>query len=85
MFFRCNSHGVQEFTFGPATFRGGFRETAQRSCIGPPFPMPPIGDLVVSLLGVVLKKEPNKFRLIHHLSFPKGGSVNDAIDRRNVQ
>lgn len=26
------------------------------------------------------KKEPNKFRLIHHLSFPKGRSVNDAID-----
>lgn len=31
-------------------------------------------------MGVVPKKEPNKFRLIHHLSFPKGGSVNDFID-----
>lgn len=37
-------------------------------------------DLVVSPLGVVLKKEPNKFRVIHHLSFPKGGSLNDALN-----
>ena len=45
-----------------------------------PFGVAPLADLVVSPLGVVPKKEPNKFRLIHHLSFPKGGSVNDAID-----
>ncbi|XP_040186277.1 uncharacterized protein LOC120918659 [Rana temporaria] len=48
--------------------------------MGGPFKEQPIRDLVVSPLGVVPKKEPNKFRLIHHLSFPKGGSVNDAID-----
>lgn len=45
-----------------------------------PFPMLPIPGLVVSPLGVVSKKEPMKYRLIHHLSFQKGGSVNDAID-----
>lgn len=44
-----------------------------------PFKELPLPDLVVSPLGVVPKKKPNKFRLIHHLSFPKGGSVNDAI------
>lgn len=32
----------------------------------------PIQDLVVSPWGVGPKKEPNKFRLIHHWSFPKG-------------
>lgn len=48
--------------------------------MGGPFPSAPFADLVVSPLGVVPKKEPNKFRLIHHLSFLKGGSVNDAID-----
>ncbi|KAM9326262.1 uncharacterized protein PAF06_002450 [Gastrophryne carolinensis] len=42
---------------------------------------PPLEDLVVSPLGVVPKKEPGKFRLIHHLSFPRGGSVNDGIDK----
>ncbi|KAM9324594.1 uncharacterized protein PAF06_000661 [Gastrophryne carolinensis] len=46
-----------------------------------PFSDPPLEDLVVSPLGVVPKKEPGKFRLIHHLSFPRGGSVNDGIDK----
>lgn len=31
------------------------------------FYFPPLADLVVSPLGVVPKKEFNKFRLIHHL------------------
>ena len=31
------------------------------------------------LLRLCPKKEPNKFRLIHHLSYPKGNSVNDYI------
>lgn len=44
-----------------------------------PFTSVPLQGLVVSPLGVLPKKEPNKFRLIHHLSFPKGGSVNDSI------
>ena len=33
----------------------------------------------ISPLGVVPKKVPGEFRLIHHLSFPKGSSVNDGI------
>lgn len=43
-------------------------------------PSLPISDLVVAPLGVVPKKEPNKFRLIQNFSYPKGGSGNDAID-----
>lgn len=49
--------------------------------MGGPFSVAPLDNLVVSPLGVVPKKEPGKFRLIHHLSFPKGGSVNDAKDQ----
>lgn len=45
-----------------------------------PFATKPLQNLVVSPLGVVPKKEPNRFRLIHHLSFPKGASVNDGIN-----
>lgn len=45
-----------------------------------PFAAPPWDNLRISPLGVVPKKEPGKFRLIHHLSFPKGESVNDDID-----
>ena len=33
----------------------------------------------ISLLGVVPKKTPGDFRLIQHLSYPKGSSVNDGI------
>ncbi|XP_075208025.1 uncharacterized protein LOC142312921 [Anomaloglossus baeobatrachus] len=45
-----------------------------------PFDAPPLPDFVVSTLGLVPKKETNKFRLIHHLSYPTGMSVNDGID-----
>ena len=31
------------------------------------------------------KHEPNSFWLIHHLSFPEGGSINDFIDRAQCQ
>ncbi|XP_077779111.1 uncharacterized protein LOC144326428 [Podarcis muralis] len=44
-----------------------------------PFDSPPIPNLHISPLGIVPKKTPGEFRLIHNLSFPKGGSVNDAI------
>ena len=33
-----------------------------------------------SPLGLVPKKEPGEFRMIHHLSYPNGDSVNDQID-----
>lgn len=44
-----------------------------------PCSVPPLPHLQVSPLGVVPKKAPGKFRLIQHLSYPKGGSVNDQI------
>lgn len=46
-----------------------------------PFSEPPLPNLVVSTLGLVPKKESGKFRMIHHLSFPKGGSINDSISK----
>jgi len=33
----------------------------------------------VSPLGIVPKKTPGDFRMIHHLSYPKGKSVNDGL------
>ncbi|XP_063297730.1 apolipoprotein L6-like [Pelobates fuscus] len=46
-----------------------------------PFASPPLVGLRVSPLVVVPKKEADKFRMIHHLSYPKGASVNDDIDK----
>lgn len=45
-----------------------------------PFLFPPFVDLQVSPLGLIPKKEPNSFCLIHHLSFPAGSFLNDIID-----
>jgi hypothetical protein len=48
--------------------------------IAGPFETPPFQRFVTSPLGLVPKKAPNQFRLIHDLSFPPGSSVNDHID-----
>ena len=52
-----------------------------------PFDSPPFPNIRVSPLWVVPKKAPGEYRLIHHLSFPRGASVNDGIssEDRSVQ
>lgn len=45
-----------------------------------PFDVPPLPNLRISPIGLVPKKSPGQFRLIHHLSYPRGDSVNDFID-----
>ena len=45
-----------------------------------PFQNRPLPNLRISPLGLVPKKEPGEFRLIHHLSYPSGKSLNDFID-----
>ena len=44
-----------------------------------PFQSPPLSAFWISPLGLIPKKVQGIFRLIHHLSFPTGLSVNDAI------
>ena len=44
-----------------------------------PFDHSPFQDFVVSPIGLQPKKVENEFRLIHHLSHPKGSSINDGI------
>lgn len=48
--------------------------------IAGPFNYPPFKNFRVSPLGIISKKEHNSFRLIHHLSFPIGSSLNDEIN-----
>lgn len=43
------------------------------------FDSTPNDNLIISPLGVVPKEETGKFRLIHHLSYPKVTSVNDCM------
>lgn len=49
-----------------------------------PFPFPPFPVFRISPLGLVPKKTPGKFRLIHHLSFPRGSSLNDGISSEHT-
>ena len=48
--------------------------------IAGPFKSRPLERLMVSPIGLVPKAQPGKFRLIQHLSYPEGSSVNDGID-----
>lgn len=49
--------------------------------IAGPFSTRPMPNLRLSPIGLVKKKPPSSgFRLIHHLSYPLGKSVNSAID-----
>ena len=46
-----------------------------------PFKQSPFKTHVISPLGLVPKKDPGEFRVIHHLSYPSGKSINDGIPR----
>ena len=49
--------------------------------IAGPFSEPPFEKFPISPFGLQPKRQPGEFRLIHHLSYPRGSSVNDAIPR----
>ena len=46
-----------------------------------PYSKSPYHNPVISPLGLREKKVPGEYRLIHHLSYPHGSSVNDGIPR----
>lgn len=50
-----------------------------------PFSTPPLPNFQVSPIGLVPKKNTNKFRTIFHLSFPKSGetSINHSISKED--
>lgn len=47
--------------------------------ISGPFNAPPFDYFRLSPLGIVPKKDPWSYRLIHHLSYPRDHSLNDQI------
>ena len=64
----------------PEILRQKIRKEVRAGRIAGPFQHVPFTNLQVSPLGLVPKKVENQFRLIHHLSFPAGTSINDGID-----
>ena len=57
------------------------KELALGRIMGPYDVAPGFYNYVISPLGVVPKKVPGEYRVIHHLSYPQGSSVNDSIPR----
>ena len=55
------------------------QEEVESGRIAGPFLVKPLQNLVISPLSLRPKKTPNKYRLIHDLSYPAGSSVNDYI------
>ncbi len=54
------------------------KEVQENRLLGP-FAKSPFQRYIVSPLGLIPKKIPGEFRLIQHLSYPTGQSVNDGI------
>ena len=63
----------------PLIVQSKLRKECEAGRIVGPFLSPPFQNFVCSPLGIVPKKDPSEFRLIHHLSYPDGSSVNDHI------
>jgi hypothetical protein len=63
----------------PHLLRNLINKEVEAGRVAGPFSSPPFSPFVVSPLGLVPKKEPNKFRVIHDLSYPHGQSVNFFI------
>ena len=55
------------------------KELVMGRILGPYTILPAMAKFRVSPLGVVPKKAKGEFRMIHHLSYPEGESVNDFI------
>ena len=73
------SPNLQSALERPKITSAKLRKECEAGRIVGPFSTPPFPNFRCSPLGIVPKKVPSEFRMIHHLSYPKGSSVNDFI------
>ena len=66
-------------TENPEVVDAKISKELQAGRLAGPFWIRPFYPFRIYPLGVVPKKTPGEFRLIHHLSYPRGSSVNDGI------
>ena len=78
---QSSNKNLQSATEHQAAVEECIETEISQSRISGPHTKPPFQPFVVSPIGVVPKKTPNKFRLIHHLSYPLGSSINSGIDK----
>ena len=77
--FSCNSNNLISAMQNPTAVDAKISKELDACRLAGPFSSPPFPVFRVSPLGLVPKKVEGEFRLIHHLSFPKGSSLNDGI------
>lgn len=77
--FSSDSNNLTSATENPSVVDAKIAKELEAHRLAGPFHNPPLTPFRISPLGVVPKKNFGEFRLIHHLSFPKGSSVNDGI------
>jgi len=77
----CHSKNLKSAFENPLEVTDELNKAVSTGRMIGPFNTPPFENLRISPLGLVRKKAPEEFRLIHHLSFPEGSSVNDGIPR----
>lgn len=64
----------------PSVIDQYIKKEIQAGRVEGPFHEPPFPKFQISPLGVVPKKQVGEYRVIHHLSYPEGKSINDGID-----
>lgn len=64
----------------PEIIKAKIDKEVEAGRVAGPFTTAPFSNLIISPIGLVPKKQPNEYRMIHHLSYPEGASINDFID-----
>ena len=76
--FSCQSNNLLSAIQNPTAVDAKLAKELDAHRLAGPFSSPPFPVFRVSPLGLVPKKVEGEFRLIHHLSFPRGSSLNDG-------
>ena len=82
---RKNAKCLKSATDRPDVVHKKLKAEIDMGRLAGPFVFPPFPNLQCSPIGLVPKQKPGSFRLIHHLLYPLGGSVNDFIDKEDCK
>ena len=77
--FSCHSNNLLSAIQNPTAVDAKLSKELDAQRLVGPFSSPPFPVFRVSPLGLVPRKVEGEFRLLHHLSFPKGSSLSDGI------
>ena len=78
---KLTNHNFPSIHEQPEIASNKIQEEIDKGRIAGPFDERPLANFVVSPICLVPKKTPGKFRIIHHLSYPHGSSINEGISK----